>query len=143
MACTPVGIMSMRSLEFHTTDCLAQPGELTHYVTHAQIMGPGFVVDCGMGLTLQALGTICLPVLVPHGCGPSAETYRMIIGPYGLLEACGSAGDRRWQGCSSPSRVTIEFVVVEGKVRPSINVRWEDAWSPAGIASSDLVTTLA
>jgi hypothetical protein len=118
-----VCIMSMRSLESHTTDCLVQPDELTHYVTHAQIMGPGFVVDCGMGLTLQALGTICLPVLMPHGCTPSSET----TGPHGLIEACGSTSDRRWQGFGSPSRVTIEFVVVKGKVRPSTNLRREDA----------------
>jgi hypothetical protein len=67
----------------------------------------------------------------------------MIIGPYGLLEASCSAGDRRWQGFGSPSRITIEFVVVEGKVRSSANMRWEDA--SAGIASSDrvLVDTLA
>jgi hypothetical protein len=82
---------------------------------HGQITGPGFVVSCGMGSTLQALGTICLPVLVHSGSGtnPEGPTYPIPSGSPGL---CGTAG-MGGQTCGAQSTVTVAFVVVEGKVR--------------------------
>jgi hypothetical protein len=82
---------------------------------HEQITGPGFVVSCGMGSTLQALGTICLPVLV-HG----SESYQQTICSSGL---CGTVGGREGRH-EALSTTTVTFVVVEGTVSACGDVRY-------------------
>jgi hypothetical protein len=90
---------------------------------HGQIKGPRFVVNCAMGSTLPALGTIFLPVLVHSGSGANPETYQILSGSAGPY---GSAG-REGQTCGAQSAIPVAFVVVEGKVRAPGNVRKEDA----------------
>lgn len=84
-----------------------RPEKLTHFAMHEQVRGPGFVVNCEMGSTLQALGTIRLPVLV-H----SSESYQQTNSSSG---PCGTVDGREGRH-DALSTTTVTFIVVAGTV---------------------------
>jgi hypothetical protein len=75
------------------------------------MVGPPCVVNCDMGSTLQALGSIVLPVLIIHnGPNTSPASHGHALG---AATAAGGGDVRRHE---VPIIVMLNFVVVEGQV---------------------------
>lgn len=87
------------------------------------------VVHCPMGVTLRALGTIRLPVVMPRGQSASLDGPRAEDSPRSQASSEGSGDDEHTPGeavgckeggdqtCGHGTVVTVPFVVVEGRVR--------------------------
>lgn len=94
---------------------MARHGKANIYLAHTlsclQMAGPPRVVNCDMGLTLQALGCIVLPVLIIHN-GPNHSPFSHSHA-LGAATAAGGGDVRRHE---VPIIVMLTFVVVEGQV---------------------------
>lgn len=107
-------------------------------------MGPPFVVNCGIGSTLHALGKVCLPVRVHHSRMQPAHESVASSQPQ-TIEVVGCESDRHVKhepkgvttgGAHSastaeadePITVMLTFVIVEGEVRPQEKTRPTHGW---------------
>jgi hypothetical protein len=88
-----------------------------------------YVVHCPMGVTLQARGTIRLPVVMPRGQSASVARSRAEDSPMSQSSSEGQGDEQHTPGeagackegreeiCGHGTVMTLSFVVVEGQVR--------------------------